>query len=29
MIEKEPITVVCSSMGWIRAMNGHIDLEES
>ena len=26
MIEKEPITVVCSSMGWIRAMNGHIDL---
>ena len=27
MIEKEPITVVCSSMGWIRAMNGHIDLE--
>ncbi|NCV18119.1 MAG: DNA topoisomerase IV subunit A, partial [Rhodobacterales bacterium] len=27
MIEKEPITIVCSSMGWIRAMNGHIDLE--
>ena len=27
MIEKEPITVVCSSMGWIRAMNGHIDLD--
>ncbi len=26
MIEKEPITVVCSSMGWIRAMKGHIDL---
>ena len=26
MIEREPITVVCSSMGWIRAMNGHIDL---
>ena len=26
-MEKEPITVVCSSMGWIRAMNGHIDLE--
>ena len=26
MIEKEPITVVCSSMGWILAMNGHIDL---
>ncbi|UYV36433.1 DNA topoisomerase IV subunit A [Rhodobacteraceae bacterium D3-12] len=27
MIEKEPITVVCSKMGWIRAMSGHIDLE--
>ena len=26
MIEKEPITVVCSQMGWIRAMTGHIDL---
>ncbi|WP_424944406.1 DNA topoisomerase IV subunit A [Aliiroseovarius crassostreae] len=26
MIEKEPITVVCSKMGWIRAMSGHIDL---
>ena len=26
-IEKEPITVVCSKMGWIRAMTGHIDLE--
>ncbi len=26
MIEKEPITVVCSRMGWIRAMKGHIDL---
>jgi len=23
MIEKEPITVVCSKMGWIRAMKGH------
>jgi len=28
MIEKEPITVVCSEMGWIRAMKGHIDLEQ-
>jgi topoisomerase-4 subunit A len=28
MIEKEPITVVCSAMGWIRAMKGHIDLEQ-
>ncbi len=26
MIEKEPITIVCSQMGWIRAMTGHIDL---
>ena len=26
MIEREPITVVCSKMGWIRAMSGHIDL---
>ncbi len=26
MIEKEPITVVCSQMGWIRAMKGHADL---
>ncbi|MCO4844206.1 MAG: DNA topoisomerase IV subunit A [Yoonia sp.] len=26
MIDKEPVTVVCSQMGWIRAMTGHIDL---
>jgi topoisomerase-4 subunit A len=26
MIEKEPVTIVCSQMGWIRAMSGHIDL---
>jgi topoisomerase-4 subunit A len=26
-IEKEPITVVCSKMGWVRSMTGHIDLE--
>ena len=26
MIEREPITVVCSQMGWLRAMKGHIDL---
>jgi topoisomerase IV subunit A len=25
MIEREPITVVCSEMGWIRAMRGHLD----
>ena len=24
MIEREPVTVVCSRMGWIRAMKGHI-----
>ena len=27
MIEREPITVVCSAMGWIRAMKGHIALD--
>ncbi len=27
MIEKEPVTIVCSKMGWIRAMTGHIDLD--
>ncbi|MBZ0128456.1 MAG: DNA topoisomerase IV subunit A [Rhodobacteraceae bacterium] len=27
MIEREPITVVCSGMGWIRAMKGHIALD--
>ncbi|MEE4121321.1 MAG: DNA topoisomerase IV subunit A [Paracoccaceae bacterium] len=27
MIDREPITVVCSAMGWIRAMKGHIALE--
>ncbi|NRB02540.1 MAG: DNA topoisomerase IV subunit A [Rhodobacteraceae bacterium] len=26
MIEREPITLVLSQMGWIRAMTGHIDL---
>lgn len=24
-IEKEPITVLCSRMGWIRAVKGHLD----
>ena len=28
MIEKEPITVVCSAMGWVRAMKGHGDLSQ-
>jgi len=27
MIDREPITVVCSEMGWIRAMKGHIALD--
>jgi topoisomerase-4 subunit A len=27
MIEREPITVVSSQMGWIRAMKGHISLD--
>lgn len=26
MVEREPITVVCSNMGWIRALKGHVDL---
>jgi topoisomerase-4 subunit A len=25
MIEKEPVTVVCSAKGWIRAMKGHLE----
>ncbi|MCG6902083.1 MAG: DNA topoisomerase IV subunit A [Rhodobacter sp.] len=28
MIEREPVTVVCSKMGWIRAMRGHIALDQ-
>ncbi|QIL02320.1 DNA topoisomerase IV subunit A [Sphingomonas sinipercae] len=28
MIEKEPITVILSQRGWIRAMRGHVDLQE-
>ncbi|MFV0333275.1 MAG: DNA topoisomerase IV subunit A [Tropicimonas sp.] len=27
MIDREPITIVCSRMGWIRAMKGHIALD--
>ena len=27
MIDREPITVVCSQMGWVRAMKGHIALD--
>ncbi len=25
MVEKEPITVVCSEKGWVRSMKGHLD----
>ncbi len=29
LIEKEPVTIVCSDKGWVRALKGHIkDLEE-
>jgi topoisomerase-4 subunit A len=28
MIEKEPITVILSQRGWIRAMRGHVALDE-
>jgi topoisomerase IV subunit A len=28
MIEKEPITVICSDKGWIRAMKGHVPLSD-
>jgi topoisomerase-4 subunit A len=27
MFEREPITVVCSRMGWVRAMKGHMALD--
>ncbi len=26
LIEREPVTIVCSQMGWIRALSGHVDL---
>lgn len=29
MIEKEPITVVLSKKGWIRALKGHVDVAEA
>ena len=28
MIEKEPVTVVCSKMGWVRALKGHMSADE-
>ncbi|MFN3646919.1 MAG: DNA topoisomerase IV subunit A [Gemmobacter sp.] len=27
MIEREPITVICSRMGWVRALKGHVALD--
>jgi topoisomerase-4 subunit A len=29
MIEREPVTIVCSAMGWIRAMKGHVALDQA
>jgi topoisomerase-4 subunit A len=28
LIEKEPVTVICSKMGWIRAMRGHVAIDD-
>ena len=28
LTEKEPITVICSMNGWVRAMKGHVDLDQ-
>ncbi|MEO1720804.1 MAG: DNA topoisomerase IV subunit A [Pseudomonadota bacterium] len=28
LVEREPVTVVCSEQGWIRAMRGHQDLAQ-
>ena len=28
MMEREPITVICSRMGWIRALKGHAPLDQ-
>lgn len=28
-VEKEPITILCSKMGWIKTMKGHLDDPES
>lgn len=28
MIEKEPITVICSDKGWVRAMKGHVAIDD-
>ena len=29
MIEREPVSIVCSKMGWIRAMKGHVALDQA
>ena len=29
LMPREPVTVVCSAMGWIRALKGHVDLSAS
>ena len=26
LVEREPLTIICSEKGWIRAMRGHLDL---
>ena len=26
MIDREPLTIICSAKGWLRAMKGHVDL---
>ncbi len=26
MIDREPLTIICSAMGWLRTLKGHIDL---
>ncbi|MEQ1863392.1 MAG: DNA topoisomerase IV subunit A [Micropepsaceae bacterium] len=28
LVEKEPITVICSEKGWIRAMKGHVEAND-
>ncbi|MEL7173364.1 MAG: DNA topoisomerase IV subunit A, partial [Pseudomonadota bacterium] len=28
LVEREPVTVVCSEQGWIRALRGHLDLAQ-
>jgi len=28
LVEKEPITVICSEKGWIRAMRGHVEAND-